>query len=67
MKRKCPVINQEKIQYYIGTVSDVAYSLSDIRTAKGLDWLNLSYNDLLEKRKQEKRENLAARTRQSRI
>jgi hypothetical protein len=56
-KRRCPVINQEKIHYHIGTVSDVAYYLcdsnSDIRIAKGLDWLNLLYDELLEKHKQE--------------
>jgi hypothetical protein len=65
-KRKCPVINQERIHYYIGIVSDMAYHMTDskydIRIKNGLDWLNLSYDELIQKHKEQEREALASRT-----
>ena len=65
-KRKCAVINQDRIHYYIGIVSDMAYHMTDskydIRIKNGLDWLNLSYDQLIQKHKEEEREALASKT-----
>jgi hypothetical protein len=63
------VINQEKIKYYIGIVSDTAYEISksndDIRIDDGLDWLNESYDRLVEKHREKEMEIVMRRTTQT--